>query len=106
MTTRPGLTLAIATALIVLASPALAGREIVVNGDAISTEEAADLDRLACARIPDGRYWLTENGAWGYEGNPYRMGFLGEQCVRAQAPPRKSLSERGLLYSPGELLRD
>jgi hypothetical protein len=105
MSIRPGLILAIVLALLAMASPALADRELVVNGQVLSNEQAVRLDSMSCTLVPDGRYWVAPNGAWGYEGNPYRMGFVGEQCGRAEASQRKSLSERGLLYYPGELLR-
>lgn len=105
MSFRLGLALTIVSTLLVMASPALADREVVVNGHLLSGEQASRLDSLSCTLIPDGRYWVAPNGAWGYEGNPYRMGFVGEQCGRAEASQRKSLSERGLLYYPGELLR-
>ncbi|MDB5928290.1 MAG: hypothetical protein JWN13_7226, partial [Betaproteobacteria bacterium] len=50
------------------------------------------------------RYWLNlQTGAWGYAGHARVQGVLGDACVRQQR--RKSLSERGLLYGPGELLR-
>jgi len=88
-----------------LPSLAFAERFVVVGGERMSPEQVAFLDAAACARIPDGRYWVLPNGAWGYEGVPVAIGFVGEQCGARDAPRRKSLSERGLLYSPGELLR-
>ena len=88
--------------LLMFASPAFANRSIVVNGIQLSQVEASALDAYACSYIPDGRYWLLPNGVWGYEGVPVMMGVVGDQCYSA---PRPGLSERGLLYSPGELLR-
>ena len=105
-------TLVLATAtLLLFASSASAGRDIVVNGRSLDSQQIAILDAAACTRVPTGRYWLLANGAWGYEGFPFPAGYVGEQCAHARAaapepaPRRKSLSERGLLYSPGELLR-
>ena len=79
-------------------------RWVIVNGHRVSDAQVADLEQRACAPIPNGRYWLNlQTGAWGYAGHPRVQGVLGDGCVRQQR--RKSLSERGLLYSPGELLR-
>jgi hypothetical protein len=98
-----------AVTVLLFASTASAGRDIVVNGQTLNAEQIATLDTAACTRVPTGRYWLFPNGAWGYEGIPFQAGTVGEQCVHARAPeptPRhRSLSERGLLYSPFELLR-
>jgi len=105
MKLRLGLVITIAAALLAVASPALADRNVVVNGVQLTGEQVARLDSISCTLVPDGRYWVAEDGAWGYEGNPYRMGYVGEQCRQARAPGYESLSERGLLYSPGELLR-
>ncbi|MBT0962927.1 hypothetical protein [Denitromonas iodatirespirans] len=77
------------------------GRYVVVNGQRLDTAAMARLDRAACLRVPDGRYWIDmRSGIWGYEGGA-PQGRVGDNC--RQRP--KSLSERGLLYSPGELLR-
>ena len=106
MIARLALLFLVGATLLFSAPAALAGRLIVVNGEALSVEQIAVLDAVACTLVPSGRYWLMPNGAWGYEGVPIQAGFLGEQCHSAPAPARrKSLSERGLLYSPGELLR-
>ena len=47
--------------------------------------------------LPFGYYWLQPNGNWGMAGSAGVMGNIYGH--------RPSLSERGLLYSPGELLR-
>lgn len=111
MKTHLVLILIAATASLLVATAASADRTIVVNGQTLSREQISILDSAACTRVPTGRYWLLPNGAWGYEGFPIVAGFVGDQCIRAQAPAtpspaprRKSLSERGLLYSPGEIL--
>lgn len=76
-------------------------RYVVVNGQRLDTASMARLDRAACLRVPDGRYWIDmRTGIWGYEGGA-PQGRVGDNC--RQRP--RSLSERGLLYSPGELLR-
>jgi hypothetical protein len=52
---------------------------------------------MAARGLPFGYYWLAPNGNWGFEGNSDVIGNIyGRQ---------PSLSERGRLYSPGELLR-
>lgn len=77
-------------------------RYVVVNGQRMGPAQLQRLDRASCSRVPNGRYWLNlRSGVWGYEGGP-PQGRMGENCPRQR---RKSLSERGLLYSPGELLR-
>lgn len=77
-------------------------RFVIVNGQRLSDAQVAQLDRVQCTRIPNGRYWLNTNtGAWGYAGNPMRQGWLGDLCRQQQR--HKSLSERGLLYTPGDL---
>ena len=86
------------------ATAAQAERHVVVNGQRMNPSQIAMLDRAACATVPNGAYWLnTANGIWGYAGNPRPQGTIGDNC--AQRARRPSLSERGLLYSPGELLR-
>lgn len=86
------------------ATAAQAERYVVVNGQRMNGNQIAMLDRAACLTVPNGAYWLnTASGVWGYAGNPRPQGTIGDNCgPRARRP---SLSERGLLYSPGELLR-
>lgn len=70
-----------------------------INGVAANTETAA---QLAAVGLPFGFYWLQNNGDWGVVGDPVPRGNL---FARSASPPHRGLSERGLLYSPGELLR-
>ena len=103
---KTGLFALVAAVVLCFASAASADRNIVVNGQLLAPQQIAVLDAAACTRVPAGRYWLLPNGAWGYEGVPVVAGFIGQLCVQARGGPRhESLSERGLLYSPGELLR-
>ena len=52
---------------------------------------------LAARGLPFGYYWLQPNGNWGFEGSSDAVGNIyGHQ---------PSLSQRGRLYYPGELLR-
>lgn len=85
-------------------------RMVLVNGVRMSNQQVAQLEYFACTRIPNGSYWLNlGNGAWGYAGNWQIQGYFGDQCKlpgNVQARQRRqSLSERGMLYSPGEILR-
>ena len=83
---------------------ALAERDVVVNGERLSPRQLVDLYIAHCGTIPNGRYWLGKrSGIWGYEGNPKPQGHISDNCRRPGRRP--SLSERGMLYSPGELLR-
>lgn len=78
-------------------------RFVFVNGQRLSDAQVAVFDRVQCTRIPNGSYWLNgATGAWGYAGNPRVQGYLGDLCRRPQQR-HKSLSERGLLYTPGDL---
>lgn len=52
---------------------------------------------MATKGLPHGYYCLQPNGNWGFEGNSDVVGNIYGR--------RPSLSERGILYSPGELLR-
>lgn len=89
---------------ILSATTAQAERYVVVNGQRMNGSQIAMLEQLRCGPVPNGSYWLnTVNGAWGYAGNPIPQGNIRDNC--AQRTRRPSLSERGLLYSPGELLR-
>ncbi len=89
------------------AAPASAqDRVVFVNGLRMTDRQVAQLETFACTAIPDGAYWLNlTNGAWGYVGDWSVQGFFGDQCNAAARRERKSLSERGMLYSPGEILR-
>ena len=58
----------------VSAKPAFAG-EVVVNGEALTDREVAEIAALAGAPVPAGDYWYDPYcGAWGYRGGPC-MGF-------------------------------
>lgn len=101
-----------AVALAVLLSAGISfgqTRRVFVNGIRMSDKQVQQLEYYACTPIPNGMYWLNLfNGAWGYMGNMRVQGHFGDQCRNpgnAQAyQRRKSLSERGMLYSPGEIL--
>ena len=98
---RKSCLIALFTACAALFAESAAARYVVVNGARLNTAEIQYLDRLSCSRIPNGRYWLNvRTGIWGYEGGG-AQGHIADNCNTRQP----GLSERGLLYSPGELLR-
>ena len=76
-------------------------RYVVVNGERVTDADLAYLDQISCSHVPDGHYWIDmRTGIWGYPGSA-AQGHIADNCNRH----RPGLSERGLLYSPGELLR-
>ncbi len=100
--------------LIALAAASLAAtstlaaheRRVIVNGHRLNAAQIAQLQFFNCAFVPDGSYWLNmQTGAWGYAGNRWRQGWLGDPCRGGGGGNQrhKSLSERGLLYTPGDL---
>jgi len=95
----------------VLSASALAGaalaqpapRFVVVNGELLGPRQLWQLDQASCTHVPDGSYWLDHrSGLWGYAGQPRAQGHLADGCRAPQRRP--SLSERGLLYRPGEII--
>ncbi len=85
-------------------SPVYAERFVVVNGQRLSLPEIQYLQQLHCGPVPNGRYWINlRTGQWGYEGNPWPKGHVGDNCRNPQ--PRPSLSERGMLFSPSDWIR-
>lgn len=101
---------AIALASLLATTTAFAQERFVfVNGVRMTGEQISLLELYNCARIPNGSYWLNLfNGAWGYAGNWQVQGYFGDQCNapgNSQARQRRqSLSERGMLYTPNEIL--
>jgi len=86
---------------IVLVSGQVAARNVVVNNERMDDAQLQYLDQLSCNYIADGNYWLnTSTGLWGYAGGG-AQGYISDNCNTR----KPGLSERGLLYSPGELLR-
>lgn len=92
--------LVLAFNILLITAPA-AARNVIINNLQMNTAQLQYLDQLSCTYIPDGSYWLDVNtGMWGYAGGGMQ-GYITDQCNQR----KPSLSERGLLYSPGELLR-
>jgi len=92
--------------MLLVSAYASAERFVVVNGIRLNIAELEVLDIWACGYVNDGYYWYNlHNGYWGYWGNPVVQGQLTGNCANAAINERrKSLSERGLLYSPSEIL--
>ena len=83
---------------------AYAERYIIINGQRLSIPEIQYLEHVHCGPIPNGRYWLNiRTGVWGYEGSPRAQGHIKDNCYNPQHRP--SLSERGMLFSPGDWIR-
>lgn len=98
-------TVAAAVLSLTLASAAHAQRYVVVNNQRLSHEDIQLLERLNCGPVANGHYWYDGNsGLWGYAGNPYPQGRVGENCNRQSR--RQSLSERGQLFSTWDWVRD
>jgi|SRR5215467_13680809 len=88
------LIIAVAFGVLTISTAADAQGWYYVNNQPASPEIAA---AMAARGLPFGYYWLNANGNWG---------MAGSSDVRSNIYGRRpSLSERGLLYSPGELLR-
>lgn len=94
-----------ALALGLMAGTALAERYVVVNGQRLTSAQIAHLERIRCNPIPNGNYWLNmSTGVWGYANNPRPIGHISDPC-RGVDTRRPSLSERGMLFGPGDYLR-
>lgn len=90
---------------VMFASTAHAERYVVVNKQRLSNAEILELERRNCGPVVNGHYWYDANsGIWGYAGDPYPRGRLGDSCHRQQRRP--SLSERGQLFSTWDWVRD
>jgi hypothetical protein len=100
--------LGVAALLTLAAAPSGAQwRYVVVNGQQLHPLQVAQLERLYCSPIADGRYWYNSNtGVWGYEGDPRPQGRFVYRCnwSTGAGGRHRSLSERGLLYSTHEIL--
>lgn len=105
MKTRYGFILAAVLTGVGLSGTAHAERYVVVNGQRMTHAQIAHLERVSCRPLPNGAYWLNlRTGVWGYAGNSRAMGHIKDGCYRGRRRGRRrSLSERGLLYTPGDL---
>jgi len=61
-------------------------RSVFVNGEQLNQQRLSQLDEAHCMTVPDGRYFLRQQGTggtwiWGYEATPWQVaGVLGEEC--------------------------
>ena len=79
---------------IVICGAAEAQALYIVNG---SPAHPAIAQYFAGRNLPSGYYWVNDNGNWGFAWDATVVGNLHGR--------RPSLSERGMLFSPGELMR-
>jgi hypothetical protein len=86
--------LAVTFGLVATVSAASAQDWYYINRQPASLDIA---EVMAARGLPFGYYWLQPNGNWGFEGSSDVVGNIYGR--------RPSLSERGRLYGPGELLR-
>ena len=85
--------------LIVVSLPVSAQVYYTVNGMPAAPNVAV---YMASNGLPPGHYWLNAQGYWGIVGNPIPYGNINAQ---SNYPARRpSLSERGMLFRPGEIL--
>jgi hypothetical protein len=85
---------AVALGAIVICGTAESQALYIVNG---SPAHPAIAQYFAGRNLPSGYYWVNNNGNWGFAGNATVVGNLHGR--------RPSLSERGMLFSPGDLMR-
>jgi hypothetical protein len=70
---------------------------VIVNGRELTRAEVTFLLRYV-PYVLRGRWWMTNQGVFGAEGNPTPMGQI--QFGGGGGRPGRSLSERGMLFSP------
>jgi hypothetical protein len=93
--------LAVATGVAAISPPASAQAFYTINGQPAPPHIAY---YMAQNGLPPGHYWLNRDGYWGRVGYPQPLGNIYAGGGSAKAAPRPSLSERGMLYRPGEIL--
>ena len=87
-----------------LTGTAYSERRVIVNGERLNNGQIQTLEQWHCGPIANGNYWLNTNtGTWGYAGNPRPMGNIADNCYNPERRP--GLSERGLLFGPGDWLK-
>src|SRR5580704_12656318 len=79
-----------------IAAPAVA-QYYTLNGQ---TPPPSLAQYMAANMLPSGDYWLTDEGYWGVMGSNAPLGNI----YAGSSTPHRSLSERGRLYYPGEIL--
>ena len=93
----------IGSIILAMTGVARAERWVVVNDVRLSVPEIQYLEGIHCGPIPNGSYWLdTATGIWGYANDPQPQGHIQDNCYNPGRRP--SLSERGMLFSPRDLI--
>ena len=60
--------------------------KVSINGQTLSAEEVAMLERVSCGPVAAGAYWVdAETGIWGRVGAAAPLGHMEDRC-RAAAP--------------------
>ena len=89
--------------LISLASVSHAGqnkRNIYINGERMNARQMALVDRWNCGeRVPNGSYWLKNNGEWGFENGPME-GVIGK-CEAAETKQKSRYIEDQIFEDSG-----
>jgi hypothetical protein len=87
-----------------VAGVAHAERYVVVNGQRLSQGDIFYFEQLRCGPIANGNYVYDQRtGMWAYPGDRQWRGHISDNCRNPE--PRPGLSERGMLFAPGELAR-
>jgi hypothetical protein len=82
------ITLVISLGSLLVPFASSADAQVVVNGQLMQGQKLTLLESLMGSRIPAGRYWIDQNGNWGYEGGLTIQGSLllqqsgGEIAIR------------------------
>ncbi|QKD82582.1 hypothetical protein HPC62_10660 [Thermoleptolyngbya sichuanensis A183] len=76
--------------------------QVVINGQLVQGQELALLEYLMGTRIPAGRYWLDQNGNWGYEGNPVIQGNIFASQYGNPQPSNSNRSGSSTHYDPSD----
>ena len=80
------------------------GKVCLYCGQSSQTVFVHGHEQWYCGPIPNGNYWLNLNTRiWGYAGDTRPMGHNSDNCYNQER--RRSLYERGLLFSPEDWLK-
>jgi hypothetical protein len=90
-----------AACIAAISPPSVAQVFYMLNGRPAPPEIAR---YMAQNGLPAGHYWLNRDGYWGVVGNPQPLGNIYAGAPPGTTARRPSLSERGMLYRPGEIL--
>lgn len=76
---------------------------VYVNGQLISSDDKAKLDWLLGATLPDGRYFVTDAGMMGREGQQATVDLVAYAKARGVYPQQQTTghAQRGSYLRPG-----